>query len=51
MRRVHRNLLLVVVVLAGAWLFIRSRTQPALPWNVGQAGSIFQPGARMGGGQ
>lgn len=44
------HLVLLLLVLAGCWLYLRSRNMP-MPWNVGQAGSIFQPGLQMGGGQ
>lgn len=49
----NRTLLIIAVVLVGAWLLLRSRGMgsASLPWNRGQAGSIFQSGLQMGGGQ
>lgn len=48
----NRTLVVVAVVLIAAWLVLRSRGSiDSLPWNQGQAGSIFQPGLHMGGGQ
>lgn len=49
----NRTLLILLAVLAGAWLLLRSQSRLStsqLPWNRGQAGSIFQ-GGQMGGGQ
>ena len=53
MRITNRNLLIVLAVVVVAWLALRSHTLRTsnLPWNRGQAGTIFQPGAQMGGGQ
>lgn len=49
----NRTLLIVAVVLIAGWLLLRSRALASaqLPWNRGQAGSIFQTGLQMGGGQ
>lgn len=48
----NRNLLILAAVLIGAYLLLRPSLSTAqLPWNRGQAGSIFQPGLKMGGGQ
>lgn len=48
----NRTLVIIAVVLIGAWLILRSRGgMGQLPWNQGQAGSIFQAGLQMGGGQ
>lgn len=49
----NRTLLIIVAVLVVAWLVLRSRgmSSASLPWNRGQAGSIFQSGLHMGGGQ
>lgn len=46
----NRNLLIVAAVLLGAWLLMRGTGRAVEPWNVGQAGSIFQ-GGHGGGGQ
>lgn len=47
----NRNLLIIAAVLIGAWFVLLKQTAPSqLPWNVGQAGSIFQ-GGQGGGGQ
>lgn len=49
MRVRNRHLVLLLAILVVAWLVLRGpRVQP---WNVGQAGSIFQSGAHFGGGQ
>lgn len=48
----NRTLLVVAAVLIGAWLLLRQAgmNSASLPWNRGQAGSIFQ-GGLGGGGQ
>jgi hypothetical protein len=47
----NRTLVVVLVVVVGAWLFLRQQAAAVpLPWNQGQAGSIFS-GLRGGGGQ
>ena len=53
MRIRNRHLVILLVVLAAAWFYLRYLRQGPLPWNVGQAGSIFQAaqGANFGGGQ
>ena len=47
-----RNLLIIAAVVIVAWVVLhaRSTATAALPWNRGQAGSIFQ-GGHGGGGQ
>ena len=51
MRLTNRNLLILAAVLIGGWLLLRGTGHVSrLPWNVGQAGSIFQSG-HGGGGQ
>jgi hypothetical protein len=46
----NRTLLIIGAVLIGGWLLLRQQGPSQLPWNVGQAGSIFS-GLRGGGGQ
>ena len=48
----NRTLLIVAVGLVAVWFVLRSQgmNPSQLPWNKGQAGSIFQ-GGLMGGGQ
>lgn len=45
-----RTLLVIAVALIGTWLLLRASGNSPLPWNQGQAGSIFQ-GGHGGGGQ
>lgn len=45
----NKHLVLILVVVVAAWLYLHHNKGP-LPWNVGQAGSIFD-GRRAGGGQ
>jgi len=47
----NRNLIILAAVLIGAWLLLRHapRSASSLPWNRGQAGSIFQSGYGGGG--
>lgn len=49
----NRTLLIVAVALVALWFVLRRGgvNVSQLPWNQGQAGTIFQPGAHMGGGQ
>jgi hypothetical protein len=49
--RRYRTLLIVGVLLVVGWCLLRTGQRVPLPWNQGQAGSIFQPGLKMGGGQ
>jgi len=46
----NRNLLILAGVLIGGWLLLCSMPPSELPWNKGQAGSIFS-GLQGGGGQ
>ena len=47
----QRNLLILAAVLIAGWLFLRHQASMSeLPWNKGQAGSIFS-GLQGGGGQ
>lgn len=46
----NRTLLVIAVALIGTWLLLRASGKSPLPWNVGQAGSIFG-GTQGGGGQ
>ena len=46
----NRNLLILAAVLIGGWLLLRQMPPSQLPWNKGQAGSIFS-GLQGGGGQ
>jgi hypothetical protein len=47
-----QTLVIILLVLGGAWLWMHAQRggTGSLPWNRGQAGSIFQ-GGHMGGGQ
>jgi hypothetical protein len=47
----NRNLIILAAVLIGGWLFFQHQAMSGeLPWNKGQAGSIFS-GLQGGGGQ
>lgn len=47
----NKHLVVILVVVVAAWLFLRQMAaSKPLPWNVGQAGSIFS-GLQGGGGQ
>lgn len=50
--RSHQGLVALAAVLLGAWLLLRYQHSAGhpLPWNQGQAGSIFG-GGHGGGGQ